>query len=398
MAVTVVASAYDLGSPLTGGNETTTVAVPGAAQAGDLAIFAVDIPSGNPLTIGDILINTPSGLTELVNSPIDDGQDLRGRAYYKILDGTETVFSATRTSPNTIGTASLLVILRGHNPGVPINAVSATVNVGPLAYPLTLTSITTTAEKSGLLLIHMLKGSDGSGFLPSTPSFTEVIDDFLFGTRHLKVDFRGNNDPGIYNNVVVTDGIGNVAHSVTFLIAIGEGGSKNWEQRDGDNMKTDFQSSEVLQIRLRPFINQSTGAFITGGSDTVSLIIERPSGSLYQNGVSSWTASYDAQVDLWHFDVPLDEFAAGEWRVKATSNASNALPQWVVYSWGAGTAEDVLGTRKFALNRWKVVGTQLLLYEDDGTTIFRTYDLKDQDGVASSTHVFERVPVAPIEV
>lgn len=49
--------------------------------------------------------------------------------------------------------------------------------------------------------------------------------------------------------------------------------------------------------------------------------------------------------------------------------------------------------RKIAIGRWKIQGTQLILFELDGTTPYKTFDLKDELGVASAVRIFERVPV-----
>lgn len=49
--------------------------------------------------------------------------------------------------------------------------------------------------------------------------------------------------------------------------------------------------------------------------------------------------------------------------------------------------------RKAQTNRDKVQGTQLVLFDDDGTTPLRTWNLFDDGGVPTSTRIFERVPV-----
>jgi len=46
-----------------------------------------------------------------------------------------------------------------------------------------------------------------------------------------------------------------------------------------------------------------------------------------------------------------------------------------------------------AVGRWRVLGTQLILYQLDGTTPLATFNLFDSDGNPSSTRIFERVPV-----
>lgn len=50
--------------------------------------------------------------------------------------------------------------------------------------------------------------------------------------------------------------------------------------------------------------------------------------------------------------------------------------------------------KKFLANRMKVDTdtNQLYLYDDDGVTVIKTFDLKDEDGAATSENVYDRVP------
>lgn len=48
---------------------------------------------------------------------------------------------------------------------------------------------------------------------------------------------------------------------------------------------------------------------------------------------------------------------------------------------------------KAAYGRWKISGTQLLLYDIDNTTVIKTYNLKDASGNPTNTTIFERSPV-----
>ena len=54
--------------------------------------------------------------------------------------------------------------------------------------------------------------------------------------------------------------------------------------------------------------------------------------------------------------------------------------------------DDLTKIRKIMTNRWKITGNQLLEYDDDGTTVLNTYDLKNL-GVADGATPDERVPV-----
>lgn len=49
--------------------------------------------------------------------------------------------------------------------------------------------------------------------------------------------------------------------------------------------------------------------------------------------------------------------------------------------------------KKFQTNRWKVVSNQLIIYDDDGTTPYVTFNLFDSNGSPTTTKIFERVPV-----
>ncbi len=161
--------------------------------------------------------------------------------------------------------------------------------------------------------------------------------------------------------------------------------------------KTQFQSTEALAIRLRPFIDKTTGEFIVGGSDTVTLEIRRPNGTALPGGPHE--ATYDANVDMWTFDIATGSYVQGEWRVKAESDDADALPQWASYRWGdyvediATIKSDVAISRKVDTYEWKIEDNQLLLMEPDGTTIFKAFNLFDALGDPTSTRVFRRVPV-----
>lgn len=208
--------------------------------------------------------------------------------------------------------------------------------------------------------------------------------------------------------------------------------------------KSQHQSTESLKIRLPPFIDKTTGDYITGGSDVVTLTIERPDATVLPGGPHHPT--YDSTVDMWIFTITTGSYQQGEWRVKAVSNNANAIPQWRYYQWGdyvdditttktrvgtptgASVSADIasvqtkLGTpagvsvstdiadvksdtsllpaampkidvlHKIGIGRWKIQGTQLLIYDSNGTTVLLAFNLKDDIGQPSSTRVFERTP------
>jgi len=55
-------------------------------------------------------------------------------------------------------------------------------------------------------------------------------------------------------------------------------------------------------------------------------------------------------------------------------------------------AVDAAVIKKVQIGRWKIDGTQLVLYEIDGLTEYKRFDLKDNTGAPSATRIFERVP------
>lgn len=80
----------------------------------------------------------------------------------------------------------------------------------------------------------------------------------------------------------------------------------------------------------------------------------------------------------------------------ATTTANIATMQTNVTSIVSASAtllQTTADLRTAAFGRWKVIGTQLLIYEDNGITVLETFNLKDDEGLPSSTRIFERVPV-----
>lgn len=58
------------------------------------------------------------------------------------------------------------------------------------------------------------------------------------------------------------------------------------------------------------------------------------------------------------------------------------------------TQADLTIVKKIETGRWKIVGNQMLFYDDDGLTVLYTFNLKDAAGSPTMTNVFERV-IAP---
>lgn len=150
-------------------------------------------------------------------------------------------------------------------------------------------------------------------------------------------------------------------------------------------MKYQYASTEVLKLSFPPFF--VTSGYITDGLDTVQLTIKKP-----DTTTQVVVPSFDSDVKFWKAEIPLVSFQEGLWLIKAESNVVGAYEQYRVLSWG-DYVDDIGEIRQSALGRWRIVGTQLIIYEDDKVTPFKTFDLKDASGLPSVTQTFERVPV-----
>jgi len=154
--------------------------------------------------------------------------------------------------------------------------------------------------------------------------------------------------------------------------------------------KNQFVSNEDLQIVFPPFINREDGVPYIG-SDAVTLVIKRPNGTLLG---APPVPTFDTDVQLWVATISSAFFMEGKWMIKAASNGANAQAQRQVLTWG-DYVDDIQETRQAALGRWRIdaAAKKLYLYEDDGITVFREFDLKDAAGLPSVVSIFERDPV-----
>jgi hypothetical protein len=213
-------------------------------------------------------------------------------------------------------------------------------------------------------------------------------------------------------------------------------------------MKDQFQSSEALKVRFPPFVNKTNGDEILG-TDTCTVTYKKP-----DNSTGSLSATWDSDIQLWKLDIASGSYMQGEWLFKAVSSDTNGRTQRKSLQWGdyvsnldalvssrlatsgyaapdnSGIADikaktnnlpsnpasqtnldaavssrlaasaytapanaDIVIIRKMIANGWKVQGTQLIVYDDNGTDIYKVYDLKDDSGNPSSTRIFQRVPL-----
>lgn len=208
------------------------------------------------------------------------------------------------------------------------------------------------------------------------------------GNMRSNVQAMANNV--ITSAVIATDAIDADALAADAVAEIGGGGGGVAILASPVTSKLQFTSNEDLQLIFPPFIDRTTGDPILG-TDAITLTIRRPNGTLLPGPPAP---IFDADVELWTASVSSGSFSAGTWMILAESDASDTQGQRQVLTWG-DYVDDIPETRQAALGRWRIDSTskKLFLYEDDGTTVFKEFDLKDAGGTPSVAQVFERDPV-----
>lgn len=124
-----------------------------------------------------------------------------------------------------------------------------------------------------------------------------------------------------------------------------------------------------------------------------------------QSGLA--TSSALASVASAVVDVDGD-IAAMQSDVDAIASSTSGLDAKLGTPAGASISDDISGVRgvadsiqtttadlhKVEFGRWKIADNQLTLYDVDGETPIKVFDLVDDEQVPSMTRIFERLPVA----
>ena len=152
-------------------------------------------------------------------------------------------------------------------------------------------------------------------------------------------------------------------------------------------MKLQYASTEAIKLSFPAFFDGLARSYIVDGLGTTQFTLKKP-----DNTTQAVAASFDSDVNFWTAEIAIGSFQEGIWLIKAESSVLNTIDQFRALSWG-DYVDDIGEARQAALGRWRVIGTQLIIYEDDGVTPFKTYNLKDASGLPSLTQVLERDPV-----
>lgn len=150
--------------------------------------------------------------------------------------------------------------------------------------------------------------------------------------------------------------------------------------------KAQFTSTETLDLVFLPFLDSSLDYIVTG-LDTITITLKAPNNTTF-NPAAVW----DSDAKMWISSLAVVSFQAGEWLVYAVSDEVGSLPQFSVLYWG-DYVDDIQETRQAAVGRWKITGTTLELFEDDGVTVFKSFALKDSLGNPSSVNIFDKDPI-----
>lgn len=148
--------------------------------------------------------------------------------------------------------------------------------------------------------------------------------------------------------------------------------------------KSQFSEDEDLVIVFPPFVNSTDGTRIVG-TDTASLVIKKPDGTLVSPAIAP---AFDGDVDQWKATVPKAQYQKGLWQIKATSDDGDAIDQYLALVWG----DYMSDIGQASLGRWKVENGVLTVYGPDGSTPLKQFDLLDDEGNPTSTRIFERNP------
>lgn len=130
-----------------------------------------------------------------------------------------------------------------------------------------------------------------------------------------------------------------------------------------------YIGTDTINLGVNLFASDGTSATISGGSRSSfnSTISEGVTNLVEGTGVTPADILAIAQ-GVW------DENLSAHTTVGSTGRALSDL-------------------YKIEHNRWRITGNQMVIYDDDGVTPFKTFDLKDKLGNATEANPFERSPV-----
>ena len=240
---------------------------------------------------------------------------------------------------------------------------------------------------------NLVGGISGNPIAPS--SYTQVLQlGAVGGTLAVTTQTSGS---AVVDNLVIAQTVwgypvsGSAVSANTMGEAVTAGGTAIVDFSTVIAALSSVTASNTAQIASAVWSNSSTSILNTISSDNTAII----------DALSSVTASNTAQI------------ATAVWTDSGTSVLNNIQPSGVTAStnniavaqavWGfatsgvsvsAGTMGEALSaTHQIQIGKWEMIGDQLKLYDKDGTTVLRTFDLFDLANNPSLTGVVKRVPI-----
>lgn len=138
--------------------------------------------------------------------------------------------------------------------------------------------------------------------------------------------------------------------------------------------------------------NLPTTAFNDNDRTTLNALSNTSETDIH-TALDSYTNKGDYQADtsnlLQTSDVRLSNLDAPV----SSRSTFNATTDEVTTAGLSDIAADVADTKQGLLGRWQIVNDQLIMYQEDGATVLRTFNLFDEAGDPTSVNVFRREPV-----
>jgi len=131
-----------------------------------------------------------------------------------------------------------------------------------------------------------------------------------------------------------------------------------------------------------------TGAFGSSRTGkTVTITILDADGVTKVGGHTVGTV-YELSDGVYGVKITFTAAFAGIIRWNNTTDSKEIYHPFVVV---ADYRDDIVSTRKISTNRWKIETNQMKFYDDDGTTVLYTFDLKKAGVANDGTDPDERV-------
>ena len=142
------------------------------------------------------------------------------------------------------------------------------------------------------------------------------------------------------------------------------------------------------------FTNQ--GVLATGLSPTID-IVDVNSSSLIMNDASMTVFTNMTHCYYYDFTSTSSTTYDTDNDYAFTVDGTTSLNDIDRYQFGTNDNEnlrdDIIVIKKIETGRWRILNNQMLFYDEDGTTVLYTFDLKDSGGSPTEQNVYERDPV-----